>query len=469
MAAPYVTGVAALLLSYYPTLTPEELKKFILDSAVEHGDLAGNCVTGGCLNAAEALTLANDYHSTIEGRYVTGDFDGDGMDDTACMADFNGKHGEIRVSLSNGFFADPWEIWFQSKAFKPWMIGSRLVAGDFNGDGLDDIAAFCDHSTVVDANRGTMYVFLSDGTSFGTWPQMWYQSDYFLATTVDGRLVAGDFNGDGKDDISCMIDYSFCMPEGNSRIVTFISTGSAFTNQTWFDTSAFPAQYVTDRFTAGDFNGDGKDDIACLFDYSFQQTGKSTMFVFVSNGSNFGSWPQTWFATESGCPADKMTGRFTAGDFNGDGKDDVAAMFDYSYYQPQGTSTIFVFRSYGSNFGNWPQSWFVTEAFPAGPVTDRFAAGDLTGDGKDDIAAMYSYIPESELLGTLFVFASTGSNFGSWPQTWISTPATATTGGTATANTQAVYMGNITMALPTGTHELDEEESYRTHFEKLGL
>ena len=471
MAAPQVTGVAALLLSYYPDLTTAELKEYILDGVDPVAGLTGKCVTGGRLNAANSLALldADKCAGTIDGRYVTGDFDGDGKDDTALMADLGYARGaEIRVSLSNGNSAEFWDTWFQSASFKPSMIGSRVVAGDFNGDGKDDIAAFCDHSMVT-ANRGTMYVFLSDGTSFGSWPDIWYQYDYFLATVVEGRFVAGDFNGDGKDDISCMLDYSSYMPWGSSRIITFISNGSSFTSQTWFDTDAFPAELVTDRFTAGDFNGDGKDDIACLFDYNQQQSGKSTMFVFVSNGTDFGSWPQTWFMTESSFRADKVTGRFTAGDFNGDGKDDVAAMYDYNFYQPWGTSTTFVFTSNGSSFGNWPQSWFITSAFAAEMVTDRFEAGDLTGDGKADISTMYNYIPESELLGTLFVFASTGSDFGSWPQTWISTPDHASATASATATAQAVYVGNAAAAQPNGTYELDEEESYRIHCERLGL
>lgn len=47
MAAPFVTGVAALLLSKYPTMDTKSLKKTILDNVDVIGSLNGLCVTGG--------------------------------------------------------------------------------------------------------------------------------------------------------------------------------------------------------------------------------------------------------------------------------------------------------------------------------------------------------------------------------------------------------------------------------------
>jgi subtilisin family serine protease len=75
MAAPVVTGVAALVLSYYPELTASELKKILLDSAVRYKNQKvkrpGNpeklirfgklCKTGGVVNAYNALKEAGKY------------------------------------------------------------------------------------------------------------------------------------------------------------------------------------------------------------------------------------------------------------------------------------------------------------------------------------------------------------------------------------------------------------------------
>lgn len=73
MACPVVSGIAALLLSYYPKLTPQDLKAIIEKSAVAPADkvkipgtddmvsLSELCRTGGIVNAYEAVKLAGSY------------------------------------------------------------------------------------------------------------------------------------------------------------------------------------------------------------------------------------------------------------------------------------------------------------------------------------------------------------------------------------------------------------------------
>jgi len=72
MSAPVVTGVATLVLSYYPSLTALELKSILLDSAVKYKSqkvkkpgkpedsikFARLSKTGGVVNAYTALKLA---------------------------------------------------------------------------------------------------------------------------------------------------------------------------------------------------------------------------------------------------------------------------------------------------------------------------------------------------------------------------------------------------------------------------
>lgn len=56
IATPYVSGVAALLFSRYPGISHHEVKRIILDSASKLPALAGKTVTGGRVNAYNALT-----------------------------------------------------------------------------------------------------------------------------------------------------------------------------------------------------------------------------------------------------------------------------------------------------------------------------------------------------------------------------------------------------------------------------
>jgi len=58
MAAPFVTGVAALIKSRYPLLSSWEIKKAIMDGVDKIPALNGLCVTGGRLNAYKALECA---------------------------------------------------------------------------------------------------------------------------------------------------------------------------------------------------------------------------------------------------------------------------------------------------------------------------------------------------------------------------------------------------------------------------
>ena len=72
MAAPVVSGIAALIMAYYPDLTAEQVRRIILESATRHSDVRVDVpgasrdrvpfgtlsATGGIVNAYEALRLA---------------------------------------------------------------------------------------------------------------------------------------------------------------------------------------------------------------------------------------------------------------------------------------------------------------------------------------------------------------------------------------------------------------------------
>ncbi|RZL55452.1 MAG: peptidase S8, partial [Pedobacter sp.] len=76
MASPVVSGLAALILSYYPDLKPYQVKEIIIKSVtkvlrkVKYKNARGEnmrvpfseiCVSGGIVNAYNALKLAETY------------------------------------------------------------------------------------------------------------------------------------------------------------------------------------------------------------------------------------------------------------------------------------------------------------------------------------------------------------------------------------------------------------------------
>lgn len=70
-AAPYVTGVAALLLAKYPSYSARDLKRVIIQTGTTNSNLSGKCISGKQLNAYAALgshvTVKNGYAITTGG------------------------------------------------------------------------------------------------------------------------------------------------------------------------------------------------------------------------------------------------------------------------------------------------------------------------------------------------------------------------------------------------------------------
>jgi hypothetical protein len=168
---------------------------------------------------------------------VYGDFNGDGKDDVAIGVpledvDMGGTTiidaGAVNVlyGSSNGLpdtSPDPDQIWTQSTPDvndvpeEGDLFGSSLSAGDFNGDGKDDLAIgvqFEDVETgeqnIVNAGAINILYGSSNGLS-ATSPrpdQFWTQDSPDVNDVPEegdlfgSSLSAGDFNGDGKDDLA---------------------------------------------------------------------------------------------------------------------------------------------------------------------------------------------------------------------------------------------------------------------------
>jgi len=355
----------------------------------------------------EMLYMPIEYISDLGLEVLTSEPPRPSPDDVATFYDF-GAGARIHTWLSRGSsfaYQGPRGWWRVSRGYALEQVGGRMVAGDFDGDGDDDVAAFYDYGRAA----ARIHVWLSSGRSFsyrlstGWWQA--HRGTYRLSKAAD-RMTVGDYNGDGKDDIAAFYDYG----GGEARIHVWLSTGSSFGYRWsigWWGTSRgyWLWNKVGDRMVSGDFNRDGRDDIAVFYDYG---AGAARIHVWLSTGRSF-TYKSSggWWSVKRGYWLNRVGGRMVAGDFDGDGDDDIATFYDYG----SAAARVHVWLSSGSSFsyqgntGWWaaPRGWYRMSA-----LADRMTVGDFNGDGRDDIATFYDY---RRGIARIHVFLSTGGSF----------------------------------------------------------
>jgi len=364
---------------------------------------------------------------------VAGNFDGSDTDDLAIGVPFEDvgsitNSGAVNVvyGSKSGLSGSNNQIWHQNSggvqgaAESHDRFGTSLATGDFDGDGRDDLAVGVtgeDIGSTTDA--GAVNVLYSSSTGLtATNNQVWHQNStgvQYSSQAFDrfgASLATGDFDGDGRDDLAVGVtgeDIGIISNAGVVNVLYGSSTGlTATNNQVWHQNSAGVADSAEagDQFgsalASGDFDGDGRDDLA--IGAQFEDVGSKTAAgsVNVLYGSSAGlssTGNQVWHQDSAGVrytaeEYDYFGATLGVGDFNGDGKDDLAAGSigeDVGSIKNAGVVNVL----YGSNSGLTAtnnQVWHQNSAGIAGTAEayDRFgsslAVGDFDGDGYDDLA-----------------------------------------------------------------------------------
>ncbi len=176
--------------------------------------------------------------------------------------------------------------------------GICMAVGDFNGDGRADLAVVVNaYNSLPPSPTPSLWIELGDGTGGFTASP----ASPFPLTSLPGTLAVGDFNGDGKADVAVISSTSVTMLLGDGRGGFTMGEGSQF------DAVSGPVSA-----TALDFNGDSKTDVA------FANSGNNNVVVWLGDGSGGFTGVKT-FSVGTG-PAG-----LAAADFNGDGRVDLAA------------------------------------------------------------------------------------------------------------------------------------------------
>ncbi len=347
----------------------------------------------------------------ITNKTVSGDYDGDGKDDIAAFYDNGAGNTDLRLwtSSTQDFVYHGNSGWWQETTggYDINKIEGRVVSGDYNGDGKDDIASFYDNGN----GDMDLHVWLSEGNKFKyQWSAGWWldrQGSYDVNKITD-RVVSGDYNGDGKDDIAAFYDNG----NGDMDLHVWLSEGNKFKYQWsagwWLDRQgSYDVNKITDRVVSGDYNGDGKDDIAAFYDNG---NGDMDLHVWLSEGNKFKyQWSAGWWLDRQGSyDVNKITDRVVSGDYNGDGKDDIASFYDNG----NGNTDLHVWLSEGNKFKyQWSAGWWqeTKGGYDVNKITGRVVSGDYNGDGKSDIVAFYNYEDNNSVRTN--AWHSKGNNF----------------------------------------------------------
>jgi predicted NUDIX family NTP pyrophosphohydrolase len=200
----------------------------------------------------------------------------------------------VSVLLGNG------DGTFQAAVnFGAGSLPLSVAVGDFNGDGVQDLAV---------ANELSANVSVLLGNGDGTFQAV----VNFGAGNFPSSVAVGDFNGDGAQDLAVANNSS------NNVSVLLGNGDGTFTAAVNFGAGARPFSVAV-----GDFNGDGVQDLAVANEGTSAFFTDGNVSVLLGNGDgtfqaavNFGAGSNPWSVT--------------VGDFNGDGAQDLAVANHHS-------------------------------------------------------------------------------------------------------------------------------------------
>ena len=349
---------------------------------------------------------------------ILGDVNGDGFDDVLVGAPGFDRTGSANAGEAFVLFGGPGPFHAYSSAdMLDGTNGFRIIRGastgqtglgsivsgigDLNGDGFDDFTVFAPSGEI---SGGTFYVIFGKATGFGTELDVdtldgenGFRIPSPVGTNSLGAAVAGagDVNGDGFDDMILGFPPAGESSSGAVHIVFGKPTGFAaaidLANLDGTDGFALIGEAANDRIGvavsgAGDFNGDGFDDI--LIGAPFESTNGlaagAAYAVFGRAGGfdpsmNLSALTATTGIKLLGASPDAGLGSYVAGlgDFNGDGVSDIAVAGTISYVV-YGKSN---FASSTVNLSDLTEKDGIVIPFAGGVA----AAGDVDGDGRADL------------------------------------------------------------------------------------
>ena len=293
-------------------------------------DKAGQAISTTDIVGNQGSVVRNDDNlvvSSTNGRGNTTEYTYDDRGNVLSITD-----GIIRAGLDGPLFPGK----FFSVGFSPRSV----TTGDFNGDGITDLA-----TANAFSNDVSVLIGVGDGS--------FYETQNFGVGNGPHSVATGDFNGDGITDLAIANRYS-------DDVSVLIGVGDGTFNAA----QNFGAGVWPQSVTTGDFNGDGITDLATA---NFSSDDVS---VLIGVGDGTFNAPQNFGAGDGPLSV-------TTGDFNGDGITDLATANRYS-------NDVSALIGVGDGTFNAPQN------FGTGDLPLSVTTGDFNRDGITDLATANS-------------------------------------------------------------------------------
>lgn len=258
--------------------------------------------------------------------------------------------------------------------YNPVNVNGRATAGDYNGDGKEEAAYVYDYGD----NKAKLHIGVANSSGKIEYLTHNWEGTSFNANSLVSGVVSGDFDGDGKDEIAGLYRHS----ESQVSLMMWDTgkSGLSFSCKKVWTADKFEANNVT-AMTAGDYNGDGIDEVAFFYNYGGTHT---KLWTIGKKGNVYDSdivWENTKFN------ADRIRNKATSGNYFGNKRDEIAVFYDY---KDMNTKVWYFYKDGDQWTYKTKIAWEHTQ-FNADRVTSKVTS-TRKGDGTyDEILTMYDY------------------------------------------------------------------------------
>ena len=353
---------------------------------------------------------ALDYSSVLTSPrgVVVADFNNDGKKDFAALGQPSGGFpfgAGVEVALGDGAGN------FTRKSFSDFgfQATSRIATADFNGDGKADLA-------VTRPADGRVYILINDGT--GGFAANGNSVPNFFVGFQPSAIKNGDFNNDNKADLVVIT------PQTNNFSVMLGDGTGGFSTLTGIQLQGTFSFF--DDVDVGDFNADGKQDLAVV------RSGSNIVNVLQGNGFGF-------FSNYATAPTPSTPISVVVKDLNGDGKPDIAATSS----APQ----TFIRQAYVTVLINNGAGGFNSADYPNLDAGGMIGVGDFNDDNQPDLVVTSGFILVGSNLDGVSILTNKGNGQFKAP---ISFSAGPQSGDLAVADFNSDNEDDVLFTQPTG-------------------